>query len=161
MYAMQATRSDLAQSIQQISQFSQKPTTAHITAAKQGFRYLNGTAEEGILYDGNEGLKLQAWSDANWGMEEERQSISGFVFTLVGGTISWSSKKQSSVTLSSTESEYMALLHALKEQIWILQFLEELSYNVKNQNTIYTDSQSALALAHNPEHHTRTKHIDI
>ena len=76
IYAMQATCPDLAHSIQQISQFSQKSTTAHITAAKQGFRYLNGTAEEGILYDGNEGLKLQAWSDANWGMEEERQSIS-------------------------------------------------------------------------------------
>src|SRR5437667_187438 len=55
----------------------------------------------------------------------------------------------------------MALLHALKEQIWILRLLKELGYDVNDQNIIYIDSQSAIALAHNPEHHTRTKHIDI
>src|SRR5205814_8310932 len=71
------------------------------------------------------------------------------------------SKKQSSVALSSTESEYMALLHALKEQIWIKRLLNEMGYNIDNQNIIYTDSQSAIALAHNPEHHARTKYIDI
>jgi len=59
------------------------------------------------------------------------------------------------------ESEYMALLHALKEQIWIHKLLKELGYDVSNQNTIYTDSQSAIVLAQNPEHHARTKHIDI
>jgi len=54
----------------------------------------------------------------------------------------------------------MALLHALKEQLWILRLLNELGYNVDDQNIIYVDSQSAIALAHNPEHHARTKHID-
>ena len=87
--------------------------------------------------------------------------MSGFVFTLAGGAVSWSSKKQSSVALSSTESEYMALLHALKEQIWIKRLLNEMGYNIDDQNIIYTDSQSAIALAQNPEHHARTKHIDI
>jgi len=75
--------------------------------------------------------------------------------------VSYSSKKQSSVQLSSTESEYMALLHALKEQIWILQLLEELGYIVKDQNIIKTDNQSTIALPHNPEHHARTKHVGI
>jgi hypothetical protein len=55
----------------------------------------------------------------------------------------------------------MALLHALKEQIWLLRFLKEIGYNINDQNVIYCDNQSALALAHNPEHHARTKHIDI
>jgi len=161
MYAMLATRPDLAHSIQQISQHNQKPTISHLKAARQGLRYLNGTRETGITYHGDQGLKLEAWSDASWGAEEGRESVSGFVFTLAGGAVSWSSKKQSSVALSSTESEYMALLHALKEQIWIKRLLSEMGYNIDNQNVLYTDSQSAIALAQNPEHHARTKHIDI
>jgi len=161
MYGMQATWPDLAQLIQQISQFAQKPMVTHLKAAKQGLRYLNGTANKGITYNGNKGLQLECWSDANWGGEEGRESVSGFIFTLAGGTVSWSSKKQSSVALSSAESEYMALLHALKEQIWILRLLKELGYDVKDQNIIKTDNQSAIALAHKPEHHARTKHIDI
>src|SRR5204862_509530 len=112
-------------------------------------------------YNGNLGLKLKCWSDANWGAKEGRASVSGYVFTLAEGTISWPSKKQSSVALSSTESEYMALLYALKEQIWILCLLNELGYNVDDQNIIYIDNQSAIALAHNPEYYARTKRIDI
>src|SRR5579859_5279262 len=119
MYAMLATRPDLAYSIQQISQHCQKPTIFHLTAAQQGLRYLNGTRETGITYHGKQGLRLKAWSDASWGAEEGRESVSGYVFTLAEGAVSWSFKKQSSVALFSTESEYMALLHALKEQIWI------------------------------------------
>ena len=161
MYAMLATRPDLAQSIQQVSQFSQKPTRMHEKAAKQGLRYLNGTIDEGITYNGNLGMRLKIWSDANWGGEEGRESVSGFVSTMAGGAVSWSSKKQSSVALSTTESEYMALLHALKEQIWLLRFLREIGYDISSQNIIYTDNQGAIALAHNPEHHARTKHIDI
>ena len=87
--------------------------------------------------------------------------MSGFVFTIAGGAVTYSSKKQGSVTLSTTESEYMALLHTLKELIWILRVLKELDHDISNQNTIYIDSQSAIALANNPEHHARTKHIDI
>ena len=161
MYAMLATRPDLAQSIQQISQFSQNPTKTHEKAAKQGLRYINGTIDEGIIYNGNLGMRLKAWSDANWGGEEGRESVSGFVFTLAEGAISYSSKKQRSVALSTTESEYMTLLHALKELIWLLRFLREIGYDINNQNIIYTDNQDAIALAHNPEHHARTKHVDI
>jgi hypothetical protein len=161
MYAMLATRPDLAQSIQQISQFSQNPTKTHEKAAKQALRYINGTIDEGITYNGNLGLRLKAWSDASWGGEEGRKSVSGFVFTLAGGAITYSSKKQGSVALSTTESEYMALLHALKELIWLLRFLREIGYGIDNQNIIYTDNQGAIALAHNPEHHARTKHVDI
>src|SRR5271155_5336503 len=161
MYAMLATRPDLAQSIQQISQFSQMPTTTHEKAAKQAFRYINGTVDEGITFNGNLGMNLEFWSDANWGGEEGRESVSGFVGTLAGGAVTYSSKKQPTVALSSTESEYMALLHALKELIWLLRFLREIGYNIDDQNLIYCDNQSAIALSHNPQHHARTKHVDI
>jgi len=70
-------------------------------------------------------------------------------------------RNKGSVALSSTESEYMAILHTLKEQIWLLRFLKEIGYDISDQNIIYCDNQSAIALAHNPEHHARTKHIDI
>src|SRR4030095_7633334 len=125
----------------------------HLKAARQGLKYLHRTVDQGITFDGKRGLKVEAWSDANWGAEEGRESVSGLVFTIAGGAISWSSKKQGSVALSSTESEYMAILHALKEQIWIHRLLKELGYDVGDQKVIYTDSQSAIALAHNPEHH--------
>ena len=161
MYAMLATRPDLAQCIQQISQYSSKPARPHEKATKQALRYLNGTIDQGITFNGNLGFKLECWSDANWGGEEGRESVSGFVLTIAGGAVSYSSKKQGSVALSSTESEYMALLHALKEQIWILRFLSEIGYEANDQNVIYCDNQSAIALAHNPEHHARTKHINI
>ena len=161
MYAMLATRPDLAQCIQQISQYSQRPTIMHEKATKHALRYLNGTIDQGITFDGKLGLRLECWSDANWGGEEKRESVSGFVFTIAGGAVSYSSKKQGSVALSSTESEYMAILHALKEQIWILRFLKEIGYDASNQNIIRCDNQSAIALASNPEHHARTKHIDI
>jgi hypothetical protein len=161
MYAMLATRPDLAQCIQQVSQFSQTPTRIHKSATKHALRYISGTIDQGIIYNGNLGMKLEFWSDANWGGEEGRESVSGFVGTLAGGAVTYSSKKQASVALSSTESEYMALLHALKEQIWLLRFLTEVGYDISNQNIIYCDNQGAIALAHNPEHHARTKHIDI
>src|SRR5271168_3972727 len=106
MYAMLATRADLAQCIQQISQFSQMPTRTHEKAAKQALRYLNGTVDQGITYNGNLGMRLEFWSDANWGGEEGRESVSGFVGTLAGGVVTHSSKKQATVALYSTESEY-------------------------------------------------------
>src|SRR5277367_4222985 len=82
MYAMLATRPDLAQTIQQISQFSQKPTRTHEKAAKHALRYLNGTIDQGITYNGSLGMKLEFWSDANWVGEEGRESVSGFVATM-------------------------------------------------------------------------------
>jgi len=161
MYGMLATRPDLAQCIQQISQFLQNPTRTYEKTAKHALRYLNGIVDEGITYNGNLGMKLNLWSDANWGGEEGKESVSGFIGTLAGGAVPYSSKKQATVALSSTESEYMALLHMLKEQIWLLCFLNELGHDISNQNIIYCDNQSAIALAHNPEHYARMKYVDI
>ena len=115
--------------------------------------------DEGITYNRNLDMRLKAWSDANWG--EGRESVSGFVFILARGVVIYLSKKQRSVVLSIIESEYMALLHALKEQIWLLRFLREIDHDISNQNIIYTDNQDAIALAHNPEHHAHIKHVDI
>jgi hypothetical protein len=140
MYAMLATRPDLAQCIQQTSQFSQTPTTTHEKVEKQSFQYINGTLDEGITFNGNLGMNLEFWRDANWGGEEGRESVSGFVGTLAGGAVTYSSKKQATVALSSAKSEYMTLLHALKELICLLRFLREIGYNIDHQNLIYCDN---------------------
>ncbi len=161
MYAMLCTRPDLAYAISQISQFSSNPSTIHESAAKRVLRYLNGTRNFGITFDGKRGLVLEGYSDADWGAGEDRKSISGYVFTLAGGAISWSSKKQATTALSTTEAEYIALVQTAKESIWIQGLLNELGYTVANSNLIYGDNQGSIALANNPEYHARTKHIDI
>jgi hypothetical protein len=99
--------------------------TIHEKIVKYILRYLNGMIDQGIIYNGNLGIKLEFWNDANWGGEEGRESVSGFVATIAGGSITYSSKKQGSIALSSIESEYMALLHVLKELIWLHRFLKK------------------------------------
>src|SRR4030095_1925087 len=160
-YPMLYTRPDIACAVSQISQFNSAPTKEHEVVAKRVLRYLNGTRNFGIKFDGTKGLKLEAYSDADWGANEDRKSISGQIFILAGGAVSWQSKKQPTVALSSTEAETMALLQAIKESLWIQRFLSELGRKAENQDLIKEDNQGTIALAHNPEHHARTKHIDI
>jgi hypothetical protein len=161
MYPMLCTRPDIAYAISQVSQFNSVPTTEHEIVAKRILRYFNGTKDLGIRFDGASGLRLEAYSDSDWGASEDRRSISGYIFILAGGAISWQSKKQSTVASSSTEGEYMALLQAVKEIIWIQRFLSDIGREAENQDLIKEDNQGAIALAHNPQYHARTKHIDI
>jgi hypothetical protein len=100
--------------------------------------------------------------DADWGSDvNDRKSTSGYAFTLAGGAISWSSKKQSAVALSSTEAEYIAGAHAAKEAIWLGRLFNGLQQPSTFPIPLYIDNQSAIAIARNPEFHDRTKHIDI
>jgi hypothetical protein len=161
MYPMLCTRPDIAYAISQVSQFNSVPTTEHEIVAKRILRYFNGTKDLGIRFDGASGLRLEAYSDSDWGASEDRRSISEYIFILAGGAISWQSKKQSTVASSSTEGEYMALLQAVKEIIWIQRFLSDIGREAENQDLIKEDNQGAIALAHNPQYHARTKHIDI
>ena len=104
---------------------------------------------------------LQGFSDADYGSTEDRRSVSAYLYMLYGGAISWMAKKQSTVALSTTEAEYIALTQAVKESFWIQRILRELGRDAKDGNVIHEDNQGAIALAHNPEFHARTKHIDI
>jgi hypothetical protein len=125
MYLMVCTRPDIAYALSQVSQFSNKPTSIHESAVKRIFRYLRHTSEVGLTFSGSK-LKLEGYSDADWGASEDRKSISAYIFMLCNAAISWSSRKQSTTALSTTESEYMAMVQALKEIIWIQRLLHEL-----------------------------------
>jgi len=159
MYAMLCTRPDIAFAVSQVSQFNASPTSTHEVTAKRIFRYLKGSMDLGIEYSGD--MVLKVFVDADWGANENRRSIGGYIVILAGGAISWSCKKQGTVALSTTEAEYMALVQAAKENIWLQRLLKELGREAENAKTIYEDNQGAIALANNPEYHARTKHIDI
>ena len=124
--------------------------------------YIKRTLVFGIKYQQspNEQI-LHGFSDADWaGNKDTRRSTSGYCFLLAGRVISWSSKKQQSVALSSTESEYMALAKATAKAIWLRKLLCELGFPQSNPTTIYCDSQSAIALSENPRYHSRSKYVD-
>jgi len=93
MYAMLCTRPDLAYTVSQISQFNNHPSEEHDAAANCVFKYLCGTSNLGITFDGKVGLEMRAYSDAKWGGEVDRKSVGGYLFCLAGGAVSWAAKK--------------------------------------------------------------------
>ena len=164
MYAMIETRPDIAFSVSVLSRFSQNPNETHMKAAKRVLRYLKGTKHLGITYGTGHDV-LIGYTDADWATDEEtRLSVGGYIFSLYGGAITWSSKRQLSVALSSCEAEYMAQTQASKEALWLTRLLKELDLELglpKPPVIIRADNQGAIALTKDPKYHSRTKHIDI
>eukprot|EP00253_Pinus_taeda_P023034 PITA_23034 len=124
MYAMVCTILDIAHAVGVLSRFMSKPGKEHWTAVKRVFRYLRGTSDYGLCYQGrpelDRVLDTRGFVDADWaGDLDQRRSTSGYVFNLFGGEVNWMSKKQSVVALSTTEAEYMAATHASKEAVWL------------------------------------------
>lgn len=170
MYAAMGTRPDLAFAISTLSKYNNNPTPPHWSALKRVLRYLAGTKQHTLTYgltaaSGSQGLtgtQVFGYCDSDWGSSlEDRRSVTGWVFMLAGGAISWQSQRQKSVALSTVEAEYMAACLAAKEAIWLRSLLKGLGFGPTGPINIYSDSQGAMALAKNPEQHQRSKHIDI
>ena len=143
-----------------VSKFCSRPTETHKTAVKRVFRYLKKTINLALKYS-KDGKSVIGFSDADWGGDrDDRHSTTGNVFTLAGGAITWLSKKQAVVALSTSEAEYVALSMAAQEAAWLLKLLTDLQIP-KEPIIIMEDNQGAIALARNPISHSRTKHIDI
>lgn len=105
---------------------------------------------------------LRGYCDADWaGDEGDRRSTTGYVFMLGVGAISWNSKRQPTIALSTTEAEYMAMSQCTKEAIWLRQLLADVGFVQQGGTQVLCDNQGAIALAKNPTHHSRTKHIDV
>jgi hypothetical protein len=107
--------------------------------------------------------EMLGYCDADWGGDlEDKRSTTGFVFMIGGGAISWISKRQPTIALSTTEAEYMVNMQATKEAIWITKLMTDLGYmEEKKMMVIRCDNQGAISLPKNPTHHARTKHIDV
>lgn len=162
MYLAVGTRADIAHAVAVASRHMEKPTIVHERAAKRILKYLKKTLNFGILYLNSNTDELIAYSDADYaGDIETRRSTSGAAFMYGGGIISWCSERQKSVSLSTTESEYIAASQCVKELIWLKQIFCELLENNSLKIKLLMDNQSAIRLIKNPEFHKRTKHIDV
>ncbi|XRB12627.1 retrovirus-related Pol polyprotein [Pseudoscourfieldia marina] len=164
LYAAVISRPDLSSTVRVMSHVMSKPPSNFEACKKHVLRYLSGTINRGIKYNTNSNvpLKLIGYCDASWGdNHENRRSTSGYIFFLNGGPISWASYLQTTVALSTVESEVMALTEAIKEAIYIRRLLESLGAAQEGPTIIYTDSTGAEALVDHPTSHRRTKHIEI
>ncbi|RVW80130.1 Retrovirus-related Pol polyprotein from transposon TNT 1-94 [Vitis vinifera] len=152
------SRPDIAHAVGVVSRFMSRPGKQHWEAVKWILRYLKGSLDTCLCFTGAS-LKLQGYVDADFaGDIDSRKSTTGFVFTLGGTTISWTSNLQKIVTLSTTEAEYVAATEAGKEMIWLHGFLDELGKK-QEMGILHSDSQSAIFLAKNSAFHSKSKHI--
>ena len=159
------TRPDIAYAVGTTAKFSASPTKSHWTAVKRILRYIKGTLDLGLLYSNEESVNLVGFSDADWaGDQNDRKSTSGYIFQLSNGAVSWRSKKQSCVALSTAEAEYMALSSAFQEAAWMRQLLSGLigiQVDSLGPTLIFEDNQSTICMSKNHQFHGRSKHIDI
>ncbi|KAK2993342.1 hypothetical protein RJ640_002711 [Escallonia rubra] len=155
------TRPDIAQAVGMVSRFMQAPKKPHLEAARRILKYLQGTIDFGIMYRRG-GYKINGFCDADYaGDKSTRRSTTGYCFNLGSGAISWCSKRQPTVSLSTTEAEYRAAAMAAQESTWLAMLFKELHQHVDCPITLHCDSESAIKLAENPVFHARTKHVEV
>ncbi|KAG7571956.1 Reverse transcriptase RNA-dependent DNA polymerase [Arabidopsis suecica] len=156
------TRADITYAVHKLSQFLAQPRTHHLEAAHRVIRYLKGDPGRGLFYSAHSEIRLQAFSDADWGTcQDTRRSTTGFCVFLGDSLISWKAKKQQTASRSSAESEYRALADTTCELLWLSKLLKNLHVHISGPATIYCDSTAAIHIASNSVFHERTKHIEI
>ena len=166
MYLPTKTRPDLAFPVGQLARYMANPGPSHSRILDKVWKYLENMAKLGLAYYHSDSTSILGYVDSDWGGDiGTRRSTTGYIFKFLGSPISWSSKLQKTVALSSCEAEYMAIRDAIKEQQYIRGLLSEIAPILGNLAIecldIYTDSNSAIELAKNPGYHARTKHVDI
>jgi hypothetical protein len=155
------TRPDITFAVNRVCQFMHNPSSAHFVAAKRILRYLKGSLDKGVLFQPGP-LTLTAFTDADWaGDPVDRRSTSGITVFLGNNPITWLSKKQHTVSRSSTEAEYRSLATGAAELAWLRQVICDLGLYLASAPIMWCDNTSALALASNPVFHGRTKHIEV
>jgi hypothetical protein len=156
------TRPDLAYAVQQVCLFMHDPHEPHLALLKRVLRYVKGTLSTGLHIGTGSITSLSAYSDADWaGCPDSRRSTSEYCVFLGDNLVSWSSKRQTTVSRSSVEAEYRAVAHAVAETCWLRQLLQELHAPISSATIVFCDNVSAVYMTANPVHHRRTKHIEI
>jgi hypothetical protein len=159
------TRPDLVFSFGIASRFMEKPKVSHLAAVKRILRYVKGTLGCGILFpasDTGRSCNLLGYTDSNWcGDKDDRKSTTGYVFMFGGAPISWCSRKESVVSLSSCEVEYIAASMCACQAVWLVNLLRELDNCTREGVLLLVDNVSAINLAKNPITHGRSKHIEM
>jgi hypothetical protein len=138
------------------------PREPHLSLMKRVLCYVKGTLDAGFHIGTSSPTMITAYSDADWaGCPDSRRSTSGFCVYLGHNLVSWSSKRQTTVSRSSAEAEYRAVAHAVAECCWLRQLLQELHLSIPSATVVYCDNVSAISMTSNPVHHRRMKHIKI
>jgi hypothetical protein len=147
-------RPDIFASLNMLSQFQNKPGKDHFLGLKRILRYLKGTLDYKLRYTKDDDCRLIGFA------QNDRKSISGYIFKVFGNTISWSTKKQPTVSLSSTEAELIALCHATKEGLWLSKLMKEIGLGCR-PFTIFEDNLPCIRICEEPRDHQRMKHLDV
>ena len=151
MYTAMATRPDIAHTITALLQFLENPGRVHWQAAQRVLKYLKGMADFGLTYGLADGVGMPAgkpmgYTNVDFASQEHQHSVLGYVFLMHGGAVSWSSKMQAIIALSSMEAEYIASTHAAKEAKWLAMLLLEIGADSPRPFPIFANNQSAIAL---------------
>ncbi|XP_035830842.1 secreted RxLR effector protein 161-like [Helianthus annuus] len=156
------TRPDLAFEVGVLSRYMQTPRKRHLDVIRHVLRYVKHTFNMGVRFNQSEKLELSGFCEADYaGDLDTRRSTTGFVFKLGRGAVTWCSKRQPTVSLSTTEAEYRAATMAAQEVTWLWLVLEELKHDVKGSVVIHCDNMSSIQLAENLIFHTRSKHVEV
>ncbi|KAJ7951749.1 Retrovirus-related Pol polyprotein from transposon TNT 1-94 [Quillaja saponaria] len=156
------TRPDLSYAVSVISQFMENPQLSHWDAGRRILRYVKSTVDYGLLYKKNGEFLLNGFVDSDWaGDINDRRSTTGYYFNMGSAAISWCSKKQPNVALSSAEAEYCASTVAAQECVWLKQLISNICRKVDYPIAMRCDNESAIKLASNLVFHARTKHIEV
>ncbi|GJV62128.1 ribonuclease H-like domain-containing protein [Tanacetum coccineum] len=156
------TRPDISYAVQQVCLFMHDPREPHFSALKRILRYVRGTLTSGLQLYSSTTSSLVAYSDADWaGCPTTRRSTSGYCVFLGNNLLSWSSKRQFTLSRSSAEAEYRGVANAVAETCWLRNLLRELHTPLSTATIVYCDNVSAVYLSSNPVQHQRTKHIEI
>ncbi|SJL14967.1 uncharacterized protein ARMOST_18444 [Armillaria ostoyae] len=163
-YLAIVTCPDIAFAVSVLSRFSKNPGTQHWEALKRLLRYLKGTVDLKLTYspDATSSELFRTYTDADHGGNPDNgRSTSGFVVKMGTGAVSWMSRLQSMVTLSTTEAEYVAAVAAGQEILWLRNLFKEFGFESHSPSTLHINNQSVLSVARNPDHHGRVKHLDL
>lgn len=154
------TRPDLCVAISFLSRYQHCASNDLFKSLKRILRYIKGTINLSLIYRKNKNFELKGYCDADWaGDKIDRKSTTGYIFSIFGNPVSWCSKKQPNVSLSSTEAEYNALGLAITEGCWLKNLIKEFGYDSKIY--ILEDNQSVIRIAENNESNKRLKHMDV
>jgi len=161
-YLMITSRPDISIAVNYLSRFQSGATDEHWTHLKRVLRYLQGTKDYFLEYRHNQEEPIVGFADADWGSDmESRHSTSGYIFQIFGNTVLWTTRKQGTIALSSTEAEYVALSQSSCEAMWLENLLTEFGVHLNSPLIIYEDNQSCMYIAEEPREQKRMKHLDI